>query len=287
MSEPGYPGDIALRLPRPGRGLKLVLGLVIAFAILGAVMPEPLLKWLAFSPDDFRTVLQDRHVPHVWALVTSGALTPPDVIHLIFVLTGLYFLTPELERRWGTPRLLRFLALSVVFGNLLVLAGSFLPVSRETFHPPFVIGPLAPIAAITVAWAKENWSAQTRFMAILPMSGRTLFYVAIVASIAALFSPGMSEGVFAPLGGVLAGVLFSGNPSPARAAWLRFRLGRMRRQQGGTGVTVADLLGDEPPRSSRPTTKRNPKAPPLRIVQGGLDDDLKNRKLPKDKRYLN
>jgi hypothetical protein len=98
----------------------------------------------------------------------------------------------------------------------------------------------------------------------------------------------MSEGVFAPLGGVVAGVLFAGNPSPARTAWLKFRLGRMRRQAGATGITVSDLLGDaESPRSSRTASKRNPKAPALRIVQGGLDDELKNRKLPKDKRYLN
>lgn len=285
MSEPGYPGDISLRLPRPGRGLKLVLGLVIAFAILGAVAPEPLLKWLAFSPADFTTVLADKHVPHVWAFVTSGVLTPPDVIHVVFVLIGLYFLTPELERRWGTARLLRFLAIAVALGNVLVLAGSFLPIPRDTFHPPFAIGPLAAIAAITVAWAKDNWTTQSRFMAILPMSGRTLFYVAIVASIAAVFSSSMSEGVFAPLGGVLAGVLFAGNPSPARAAWLRFRLGRMRRQSGSGGVTVADLLGDAEAPRSRP--KRSAKAPPLRVVRGGLDDDLKNRKLPKDKRYLN
>ena len=34
--------------------------------------------------------------------------------------------------------------------------------------------------------------------------------------------------------------------------------------------------------------KRSSKGgPPLRVVQGGLDDDLKNRKPPKDKRYLN
>jgi membrane associated rhomboid family serine protease len=290
MSEPGHPGDIALRLPRPGRALKLVLGLVIGFAILGAVMGDVVNTWLAFYPGDFTSFFKDaKHIPHVWAVVTSGVLTPPDVIHLVFVLLGLYFLTPELERRWGGPRLLRFLAIAIALGNAAVLAGSFLPIARPTFHPTFAIGPLAAIAAITVAWAKDNWTATSRFMGILPMSGRVLFYLAIAASVAAVFSSDMSEGVFAPLGGVVAGVLFAGNPSPARTAWLKFRLGRMRRQAGGTGITVSDLLGDtESPRSSRPASKRsNPKGPALRIVQGGLDDELKNRKLPKDKRYLN
>lgn len=109
------------------------------------------------------------------------------MIHLVFVLMGLYFLTPELERRWGGARLLRFLALAVGCGNLFVLSGTLLPIGRETFHPPLVIGPLAAIAAITVAWAKENWTTQSRFMAVLPMSGRTLFYVSIAAAVAALF----------------------------------------------------------------------------------------------------
>lgn len=289
MSGPGQPGDIALRLPRPGPALKLVLGLVIGFAVVGAFAGDVAAKWLAFYPDDFLSLKAKPHVPHVWALLTSGVLTPPDVIQVVFTLMGLYFMTPELERRWGGARLLRFVAYAVIFGNLAVLAGTFVPIARESLHPARVVGPWAAIAAITIAWAKDNWTATTRWMGVLPLSGKILFYVTFGLSAAAvIFSWNVSEGVFAPLGGCLAGYLFSGNPSPARTAWLKFRLGRMRRQAGGGGVTVSELLGDmDTPRSSRPATKRNPKGPALRIVPGGLDDDLKNRKLPKDKRYLN
>lgn len=290
MSGPGQPGDIALRLPRPGRALKAVLGLLIGFAILSAVMGDIIPRWLAFSPSDFTSLKSTPHLPHFWAFLTSGLLTPPDVVAAIFSIIGLYFAgAPDLERRWGGARLLRFLGFAVVFGNLAVLAGSFIPIARESLHPAGVVGPWAAIAAITVAWAKDNWSVTTRWMGVLPLSGKILFYLAIGLSVAAVvFGWNMAEGACAPLGGVLAGYLFSGNPSPARTAWLKFRLGRMRRQAGSGGVTVSELLGDmDTPRSSRPATKRNPKGPALRIVQGGLDDDLKNRKLPKDKRYLN
>jgi hypothetical protein len=54
----------------------------------------------------------------------------------------------------------------------------------------------------------------------------------------------------------------------------------MRRQ--GNALTVESLTG-----SDRPRAPKRKGGPPLRVVQGGLDDDLKNRKPPKDKRYLN
>lgn len=290
MSQPGYPGDVTFRLPKPGPALKLVLGLVIAFAILGAALGAPVYKWLAFVPGDFTSALRDYHVPHVWAFVTAGLVTAPDIVQVVFVLLGLYFLTPELERRWGGARLLRFLAIAVVFGNLFVLAGSMLPFGPPSFHPPVAMGPLAAIAAITMAWAKENWEAKARFMMVLPLSGKAMFYLTIgIAAVTAAFGTSLSEGALAPLGGCLAAALFSGTPSPARTAWLKLRLGSLRRQGGGGGITVSELLGDAPPRSRPSAIRGSAKkaGPALRIVQGGLENELKNRKVPKDKRYLN
>lgn len=288
MSQPGYPGDITFRLPKPGPALKLVLGLVIVFAILGAALGDPVYRWLAFVPGDFTSALRDHHIPHVWAFLTSGVVSAPDIVQVIFVLLGLYFLTPELERRWGGARLLEFLALAVVVGNVFVLAGSFLPLAPAAYHPPVAMGPMAAIAAITMAWAKENWTAKARFMMLVPLSGKAMYFLTIgIAAITAIFATSLSEGALAPLGGCLAAALFAGTPSPARTAWLKLRLGSLRRQSArdGRGITVSELLGEEPPRS-RPSVKRKA-GPPLRIVQGGLEDELKNRKVPKDKRYLN
>jgi len=288
------PSEIAAAFPRPGPALKVVLGLLAVFAIVGAVVVNwapggaqgaEIFSYLAFQPPK---LLQADPIPRVWTLVTSGLVTSPDGIsHALWSLVGLYFLTTDLEKRWGGARLVRFLILSVLFGNLAVLAGSFLPIGKSVFHPAIVVGPLAAITATAIAWSKENAHRQIRFMFFLPMSGRTLYFITIGGAILAIvFLQGAPEGAFAPLGGVAAGMLFSGSPSPMRALWLRIRLGSMRKRGG---ITVQDLLGDMdgPGSRPRPTTKRSGKAPPLRIVQGGLEEDLKNRKPPKDKRYLN
>lgn len=285
------PGDFALRLPRPGPALKLVLGLVGACAIAGAIVVQStpggaegkrLFGLLAFEPQH----LFAGGIPRIWTFFTAGLLTQPDgVSHAIFSLLGLYFMTPDLEKRWGGARLLRFLASAVVLGNLFVLAGSFIPYAP--FRPTFVVGPLAAIVATAVAWARENQNAQAKFMFFVPMSGRTFFWLALAGCGLALFSSSISEGVFAPMGGAVAGILLAGSPSPLRALWLRIRLGSLRARGAGRQITVSELLEDTP-RPRPPASKRpSGKTPALRILQGGLEDDLKNRKPPKDKRYLN
>jgi membrane associated rhomboid family serine protease len=267
-----------------------VLLTIAVFAIVGAIIVNwlpggarglELYTALAFKPQDHATLLE-----RPWAILTSGILTAPNGIsHALWSIVGLYFLTPDLERRWGGPRLLRFLTLSVIFGNLFVLAGTYLPTSQGVFHPPLVAGPLAAVLASTVAWAKENSHGQVRLMFFLPVSGRTLLWFTLGgAALSLLFLQDTPEGVLALPGGAVTGLLFSGSPSPVRALWLRMRLGALRRKGGG--ITVQQLLEGEPAKP-RPTSKRSAKAPPLRVVQGGLEEDLKNRKPPKDKRYLN
>src|SRR4051812_3406453 len=153
MREPGE--VVTAAIPRPGRALKGVLATIAVLAIAGAIFvnwgPQPvgdfIRHWLWFHPGEIL------HQP--WALFTSGLFTSPFGIgHALWSLVGLYFLTTDLERRWGGARLLRFLASSVIVGNLLVWAVSLVPVKTGAFHPPFVIGPWAAITAIAIAWAK-------------------------------------------------------------------------------------------------------------------------------------
>lgn len=288
----GEPGEIMSRLPRPGRTLKALLILVGAISLFSAIILNWLpggedgariISWLGFQPVTFHPAIVKSGIagfPRFWTFVTSGLVTA-DLSHAIWSLLGLYFLTTDLERRWGGPRLLRFLALGVVFGNLAVYAGTFLNVPKLT--PGLTLGPLGAITATAIAWSKDNADRQIRFMFFLPMSGKTLYWITIGgALLALLFLSGSPEGALAPLGGVVAGVLFAGSPSPVRALWLRLRLRGMRKSGN---ITVHELLGDEPPRP-RPSVRRAGKTP-LRVVPGGLDDELKNRKPPKDKRYLN
>jgi hypothetical protein len=115
----------------------------------------------------------------------------------------------------------------------------------------------------------------------LPVSGRALFWVTILFCVLDLIYPvAPPEGVVAAFGGVLAGLVFGGSPSLARTLYLRAKLSLLRRR--ASHLRVEDVLS---PRAS--TRRPRGGAPPLRVVQGGLEDVLKKRNPPKDKRYLN
>jgi membrane associated rhomboid family serine protease len=268
-------------LPRPSRAMKALLGVLGALALFGAIVVHwapggeqglRMFLWLAFEPTHPQT--------KPWTWLTSGLVTSPDgITHALWSMLGLYFLTPDLESRWGTGRLFRFLAASIVIGNLAVLGAALLPIDKAVFHPRFVFGPMAAITAIAIAWAKENASRQIRFMFFLPMSGRGLLRLTMALALLSLvFLQDTTEGAVAPLGGVVAGLLFGGTPSPVRLAWLRLKLFFLKRQTGG--LTVTDILEGR--------TRPRPGKPSLRVLSGGRDDsDPERRKPPTDKRYLN
>jgi membrane associated rhomboid family serine protease len=286
MREPGE--VVSAAFPRPGRALKAVLVLIGAFAIIGAIVlhwapggaaGRQIFRFVAFEP---QSVLDKP-----WTLLTSGILTNPESFgHALWSIIGLYFLTTDLEKKWGGGRLLRFLALSVLMGNLTVLAvDRLLPmVAQPIFHPDLALGPMAAITATAMAWAKENAERHIRLFFFLPIKGKTLYWFTIgFAVLSLLFNQGAPEGAVAPFGGILSGLLFGGTPSPARSVWLRIKLALLRRK--GTALTVESMMGE--PGSTRAPKRTATGGPALRIVQGGAEDDLKNRKPPKDKRYLN
>lgn len=281
MREPGE--VVSAGFQRPGRVLRAVLIAVAAVAVIGAVV----VNWAPGGKtgrDLFHFFEFDPQRPErLWTWVTSGVLTNHvGFSHAIWSLVGLYFLTTDLEKRWGGARLLRFLASAVVMGNLVVLAVSFLPLKSEIFHPAAAFGPMAAIFATSMAWAKDNPTGQIRLFFFVPVSGRILAWITVgFAVLAMVFMQGAPEGAAAPFGGILAGLLLGGTPSPARSAWLRLKLALLRRR--GHALTVDAITGEITDR--RPPRRKG--GPPLRIVQGGLDDDLKGRKPPKDKRYLN
>ncbi len=268
--------------------MKIVLATIAVVAVVGAIVanwaPGPpagprLWKLFACSPEDIANL-------HLWTLVTSGVLTSPRGLgHVFFTLLGLYFFTPQLEKTWGGARLLRMLIISVVVGNLLVLLVDRIPVRSEIFHPPFMFGAGAALAAVVVAWSREYTNSQVRLFFVLPVSGRVLFWLTIAGCVLGLvFNESVPEGAVAPFGGVAVGLALGGHPSPARALWLRFKLAVLRRR--GAALTVESILDDAP--RPRPAKRASSKGgPSLRVVQGGLEDELKNRKPPKDKRYLN
>ena len=272
---------ISFALPKPGRALKFLLVSIFALGVFSAAA-----RWIPFAQDVFLALGCDaERVLHgqVWRLVTSGLLTSPDHYgHLLFTLMGLYFLAPDLERRWGTGRMLRFFAYSVVAGNLAVLLvrGLVPEGSDPRFHADFVYGASAAMAAIAVAWSRDNADLTVRMMFVLPMRGRWLLWVTLGICVLDLIYPtALPEGVVAPFGGVVVGLIFGGSPSLLRKAYLRVKLVVLRRR--AHSLTVADVLSPRAPRRPRAG------GPPLRVVPGGLEDALRKRTPPKDKRYLN
>jgi membrane associated rhomboid family serine protease len=275
------PPAVAVSFPKPRRALWIVL---IAMAVLGPFMAflatwvpsgHLVFLWLSYQPD--------HTLSRAWALLTSGLLTSPEKwSHLLFALVGLYFLGAPLEQRWGSWRFARFLAIAVIAGNLTVLAlSSVIPAEAQPrFHPLLTYGPTAAITAIAIAWSREFAQSTVNLFFFFPVRGKVLFWITIGFCVLDLIYPeALPEGVVAPFGGVIVGLLFGGTPSLARTAWLHARLAVLRRRS--TSLSAEDVLAPKP--------KRKPRAgaPPLRVVPGGLDEVLKKRTPPKDKRYLN
>ncbi len=281
MSEP-YGGGSAVQFPRPGKVLRAALWTVTIVAIAGAAI-----QWASWGPALLGALtFQPARFLHgqFWRLFTAGLISPPGsggVSHLLFTLVGLYFLSPDLERRWGGMRFAMFLGTCLVSGFLLALiADRALPDSfgGVGLHPGELYGMGAAITGTAVAWSRENANLQVRLMFVLPVKGSQLLWITLgFCVLQVIFGDPSTEGLIAPFGGIGAGLLFAGSPSPLRAMYLNWKLGSLRRRTGG-GLSAAAML--------EPTAvRRRPGGPPLRVVQGGLDDD--KREPPRDKRYLN
>jgi membrane associated rhomboid family serine protease len=272
---------------RPGPGFWTVFG---AVAVVGVVCAGAA-SWVSGGGMLFETLV---FVPRLaftqpWRLLTSGLVTSPGVwSHLVLSLLGFYLLGLALEKQWGSWRFVRFVLVSILLGNLTTLVfDRLLPIGAQArFHPDFVYGPGAALVALCVAWAREFPDLQLRLFFIFPMKGRTFFWLTLAFCVLDLVYPeGLAEGVLAPFGGLLAGQIFAGSPSLSRrawlllrAAWVRVRLAMMRSRGR---VDIEGLVAPKTPKRSRPS------GPPLRVVPGGLEDVLKKRTPPKDKRYLN
>jgi membrane associated rhomboid family serine protease len=221
----------------------------------------------------------------LWRLLTAGVLTVPTgggaVSYLVFTLIGLYFLSPDLERRWGPGRFLRFLATCTVSGFLLAIGLDLLaPDHLRIFHPGLMFGATAAVTGTAVAWSRQNADRQFLMFFVLPMRGSWLLWLSVAYCVFGVLAwdDKMDTGVVAPFGGLITGLLLGGTPSVMRTLWLKVRLALLKKQAG----SLADR-----PSAPRPARSTRAGGPPLRVVYGGLEDDLKKRKPPKDKRYLN
>ncbi len=276
----GEPGQMSMQFPKPGPALRAFLIALVVSGVGWAL----LVNWTSWGLRGFAalTCIPDRVFGHfeLWRLFTAGLLTSPQgsVSHLFFTLIGLYFLSPDLEKRWGSARFAWFLAASLSIGFLAGSAVASLRLSNAIFHPEVMYGATAAITAVAVAWARENSEFEVRLFFVVPVKGKYLFWFTILYCVlGVVYADQMSEGVVAPFGGVVTGMALGGSPSMLRRTYLRLKLALLQRRAGS-----AARPGFRPS-ARRPRTS----GPPLRVLQGGLEEELRKREPPKDKRYLN
>jgi membrane associated rhomboid family serine protease len=209
-------GQLPFQFPRPGKAL---LGVMTGLFLLWLTFAIAV-NWGGASADVFflfcgnsELILQGE----VWRLVTAAFMHFPtgSIGHILFVLMGLYFLTPALEERWGGPRLLRFLFFSAIIAySVQFLVGLLLPATASAkLVPQYWFGAFPVLEAVAIAWA---------------FSFRFVVAMSVLRVIAVAEAP---EGLLSPFGGMLAGwLLGGGTPSPLRKAYLMLRLRQLDRE---------------------------------------------------------
>jgi membrane associated rhomboid family serine protease len=236
----GQPGPT---IQRPSRTLGLLMlclvGLWLAFAV--AINWAPASAQLG-SIEAFKFLVGNTSLVargQVWRLLTAPMVHDPgSVNHILATVLGLFFLAPALETTWGTPRLLRFLAVSVLFAYVTQMGvDAVLPESvGERLVPGHMwFGALPALEAVAIAFALNMRSSNVLLFFILPVGGRGLIVATIGISLALVVVNAIGpSGAIAPFAAMFAGWLFGGGtPSPARRWWLKWRLRRLESEVAG------------------------------------------------------
>ncbi len=232
-----FDGSTRLALPRPSRALWATMLALLCIWVLFAVG----LNWGGASLATFEALAgSTEHIAHgeLWRLFTAPLLHSPEssqgVQHILFALLGIYFLAPALEATWGTPRLLRFLALSALLSYAIqLLLDLLLPAAwSERLVPPLWFGSTPVLEALVIAFALSLKNRQVLLFFVIPVGSKALVAATIGISVLLLIADALGPaGHIAPFAGVFAGwFLGGGTPSPARKLWLRWRLGRLDRE---------------------------------------------------------
>ncbi len=167
----------------------------------------------------------------VWTLVTSPFFEG-DFIGLIMHAVVLWMFVPTLERFWGTPRFLRFAAITSITGTL---AGTLFGLATGDNTPILGLTPFvyASIVAFGITYAKQP----VQFFGVLPLTGRQLMYGFIgFVALFVLLQAAWTLGVAFAAAMIVAAILCSKTMSPT-LAYRRWRARRARAQltvlQGG------------------------------------------------------
>lgn len=226
-----YGDPPTMSLPRPGPGLRGVLLTLFAVWLAFAIG----LNW-AGAPDSLFLALcgNTNAILHgqVWRLFTAPFMheVRHDIGHVLWVLLGLYFLGASLESHLGTARFLRFLGVSAVLSYVVQMAVELAlpPGLAARLVPDYWFGAVPLLSAVSVAWALSFKNRTVNLMFVVPVNSRALIIIVLFFNLMYLIAgAGRPEGQISPFGGMLAGWLLSGSPSPFRRAWLKLRLAQL------------------------------------------------------------
>jgi membrane associated rhomboid family serine protease len=253
-----------MALPKPGRALKTILVVLLALWLMFAMA----MNWADAGPGLFQLLIGNTEAVvsgQVWRLFTAPLMhSPADPWHVVGVLMGLYFLTPNLEERWGGKRLVWFLCLSALIAYACqLLAELILPAAvAAKLSSGYWFGGVPVVEAVAVAWALHFRGQTVRLFFVLPVTTTGLLAFVVGFSVLRLIAVQQTpEGLIAPFGGMFAGWLFgAGTPSPARRLYLKFRYSQLERDAA----------------RSRQQRAQRAKNAPFSVIKGGQgrrDDD--------------
>jgi membrane associated rhomboid family serine protease len=188
------------------------------------------LVWLLSTPDGRRMISEwITATPmnvfenfRVWTLGTSPFLET-SFISLLLHVVMLWMFIPTLERFWGTPRFIRFFAITSVIGTLGgtlagLATGHNIPIPGLS---PFIY---ASVVAFGIIYARQP----VQFFGVLPLTGRQLMFgfmgfVALFVVLQQFWELGAAYAAAM----LAAAVMTSKKWSPA-LAWRRWRIARAR-----------------------------------------------------------
>ena len=168
----------------------------------------------------------------VWTLAT-GAFLEPSFLALLLHALIMFSFVPTLERFWGTPRFLRFVAITQIVGAIAGTALGFVAGSGEQYVAGLDSFIWASIVAFGIVYAKQP----IQFWGTLPLTGRQMMYGFLgFLVLSTVLRQDWSNGTAWAAAMIAAAILCSKRWSPA-LAWKRWRIARARARltvmQGG------------------------------------------------------
>jgi membrane associated rhomboid family serine protease len=200
-----------------------VLGLEIGLSLVWLMSEKPTRHQI----EDYTVATAERvfHDGKVWTLLSSPFLLE-KFLSLIIHGFVLFMFVPTLERFWGTPRFIRFFAITAVAGTL---AGTAMGLATGNVHAP--INGLDPfINATIVAFGIIYARQPVQFFGVLPLTGRQLMYGFMAFSALFIVLQGLWELGAAYAASMGAAAIMTSKKLSPGLAWRRWQIARARKK---------------------------------------------------------